>query len=419
MKDIFAEILTIGDEILYGQIIDTNSQWISAELDKIGIRIRRKSSIGDQAQEILDALKEAEKRSDIILITGGLGPTNDDITKKTLCTYFNSTLVLNEEALQEVTAFFNKRGRELTGINRQQAFLPDSCTYIPNRSGTAPGMWFDRNGKVFMSMPGVPFEMKSLMAQEVIPRLREKFKTPVIYHKVIRTVGIGESFLAEKIKDWEASLPSHLKLAYLPSYSEVKLRLTASGEEKDALLKDVEKQVASLLTIVPELIFGYDDDSLEKVIGNLLIQNKKTISTAESCTGGNIAYTLTSIAGSSEYFLGSVVAYHNSIKINILGVKEQTLEEHGAVSEDVVKEMAEGIRKKFNTDVAVSVSGIAGPGGGTEDKPIGTVWIAYSDKDQTVARKLIFGNIRDVNIKLSTIAALNLVRQCLTGTYKP
>jgi len=275
MKDIYAEILTIGDEILYGQITDTNSQWISSELDKIGIRIRRKSSVGDQTQEILDALSEAEKRSDIILITGGLGPTNDDITKKTLTTYFNSKLVLNDQALEEVTSFFNKRGRALTEINRQQAFLPEASTYIPNRSGTAPGMWFDKNGKVFMSMPGVPFEMKSLMTQEVIPRLREKFKTPVIYHKVIRTIGIGESFLAEKIRDWEASLPSNLKLAYLPSYSEVKLRLTASGEEKTPLVKEVEKQITSLLVIISEFVFGYDDDSLEKVVGSLLLKNKK------------------------------------------------------------------------------------------------------------------------------------------------
>lgn len=417
MKDIYADILTIGDEILYGQITDTNSQWISGELDKIGIRIRRKSSVGDNIQEILTALTEAERRSDIILITGGLGPTNDDITKNTLCSYFGSELVLNEDALQEVTRFFEKRGRTLTEINRQQAYLPKACTYIPNISGTAPGMWFERNGKIFMSMPGVPFEMKEIMTREVIPRLKVQFKTPVIYHKVIRTVGIGESFLAEKIATWEASLPAHLKLAYLPSYSEVKLRLTATGDDRDNLIKEVNDQIQKLIPLLSDYIFGFDEDTLEKVIGRLLIKNGKNLAIAESCTGGFASYSITSIPGSSAYLLGSVVAYHNDIKQEVLGVKGSTLQSFGAVSEETALEMATGIRLKFNSDIGLSVTGIAGPDGGTVDKPVGTVWIAYSDSNKSIAKKLTLGNLRDVNVKLSTIALFNLLRQNLiTGS---
>lgn len=419
MKDIFAEILTIGDEILYGQITDTNSQWISAELDKVGIRIQRKSSIGDSENEILEALKEAEGRADIVLITGGLGPTNDDITKKTLGIYFNTQLQLNETALADVTNFFQSRGRELTEINRQQAFLPTSCECIRNTCGTAPGMWFEKQGKVFVSMPGVPFEMKAMMTAGVIPRLQEKFKPPVTLHKFIRTVGIGESFLADKIKDWEASLPTHLRLAYLPSYSEVRLRITASGVDKGLLSEQVDKEVIKLQELIPEFIFGYDDDVLEKVLGEILRKSGKRIAAAESCTGGLISHMLTGIPGSSDYFQGSIVAYHNDVKREVLGVQQETLDNYGAVSEEAVKEMAEGVRKKFGTEAGIASSGIAGPGGGTLEKPVGTVWIAYSDKDGTIARKLTLGNLREVNIRLSAIAALNLARQCLLGIYKP
>ena len=330
-----------------------------------------------------------------------------------MCSYFGSELELNVEALEEVSSFFSKRGRELSELNKQQAFLPKGSIYIPNKSGTAPGMWFEKNGKIFMSMPGVPFEMKEIMTLQVLPRLIEKFKTPVIHHKVIRTVGIGESYLSEKIKDWEASLPNHIKLAYLPSYSEVKLRLTASGNEKSVLIQEVENQIETLKSLVAEFIYGYDGDTLEKTIGDFLIKTKKTISVAESCTGGYVSYLLTSIPGSSAYLKGSVVAYHNDIKHSALNVKNETLNIHGAVSEETVKEMAEGIRRNFGTNIGIAITGIAGPGGGSIEKPVGTVWIAYSDERVLLAKKLIFGNLREINVKLSATAILNLLRQQL------
>jgi nicotinamide-nucleotide amidase len=413
MKDIYADVIIIGDEILYGQIVDTNSQWISAELDKIGVRVKRKTAVGDKKEEILAILKEAELRSSIIILTGGLGPTSDDITKSVLAEYFNSKLKLNTEALVDVTQFFKSKGIDLSELNRQQAFLPEACERIPNRSGTAPGMWFQRNEKVFISMPGVPFEMKAMMNQTILPKLKEQFKTPVIYHKVIRTVGIGESVIAEKIHEVEMALPENIKLAYLPSFGEVKLRLTASGDDLEGLKILVEVEVLKLKKIIGEHIYGYNDDVLEKVIGDLFIKNKLTISSAESCTGGYIAYVLTTIPGSSEYFNGSVVAYQNKIKEDILEVKSETLMKYGAVSEQTVKEMAEGVRKKFGTDIGVSSSGIAGPTGGTEEKPVGTVWIALADKNQTITKKLMLGNDRDINVKRTTTAVFNLIRQCL------
>lgn len=414
MIEVFADVITIGDEILYGQITDTNSQWISAELDKIGIKIRRKSSVGDKEEEIINILEEAEKRSDIILITGGLGPTNDDITKKTLAKYFGASLVLNNQALQDVSLYFQKRGRELTELNKSQAFLPDCCTCISNTCGTAPGMWFKKGKKIFVSMPGVPYEMKTMMKEDIIPRLQQFFKTPVIYHKIIRTSGIGESFLADKIKDWESNLPSHIKLAYLPSLGEVKLRLTAIGETTKELRTLVDDEVEKVLPLITEYVYGYNDNSLEKVIGELLRQKKLTIATAESCTGGYIAHMLTSVPGSSDYFVGSTVAYSNEIKKQILEVKEETLLKYGAVSEEAVKELAEGVRIKFNADVSISTSGIAGPSGGTEEKPVGTIWIAYSDKNGTKTKKLLLSNQREVNIKLTTTAVFNLIRQNLS-----
>ena len=413
MKDIFADIITIGDEILYGQITDTNSQWVSAELDTIGIRTKRKSSVGDQEEAILEILSEAEGRSQIIIITGGLGPTNDDITKKTLCKYFNSSLTLNQEALEEVTNFFKSKGRDLNELNRQQAFLPENCEYIPNKSGTAPGMWFEKDGKVFISMPGVPHEMKAMMQTSILPKLKQTFKTPIIFHRVIKTVGIGESYLSELIKPWEDALPSHIKLAYLPSLSQVKLRLTASGVELESVKKEVDDQINQVLPVIKEYVFGYDNDLLEKVIGQLLHERKMTIATAESCTGGYVAYLITSIPGSSEYFLGSTVAYQNEIKMKVLGVEDDTLAKHGAVSEETVREMAAGVRSKFDSDIGIATTGLAGPSGGDDDQPVGTIWIGYSDKNQTIAKKLRLGNDRDVNIKLTSIALFNFVRQTL------
>jgi nicotinamide-nucleotide amidase len=413
MKIITAELLTIGDEILYGQIVDTNAQWMSVELDKVGIKVIRKTSVGDQEQEILTAFAEAEKRADIILITGGLGPTSDDLTKPLLAKYFNCELVMNEEALAEVTAFFKSRGREMTEMNRQQAALPSACTKITNPIGTAPGMWFDRKGKIFMSMPGVPHEMKKMMTDRVIPKLRETFRMPVIQHKVIRTIGIGESFLAEKISVWEKSLPTHIKLAYLPSLGEVKLRLTGFGEDAASLEKEINILAEKLLPLASEYVYGYGDEPIEVVIGKMLRDRKLTLSMAESCTGGYLSHLITSVQGCSDYFLGSMVPYAYEIKMRQLGVKPEVLEKYGAVSEQTIIEMANIVRAKFNTDIGVATSGIAGPGGATPEKPVGMVWIAYSDKHQTVTKKLQISQDRAINIRMASMAVLNLIRMSL------
>lgn len=405
-----AELLTIGDEILFGQIVDTNSQWMSVELTKVGIRVIRKTSVSDSEGDILTALAEAESRADVILITGGLGPTSDDLTKPCLAKYFNCEVRIHEEALREVTEFFKSRGRELTELNRQQAALPVCCEKITNANGTAPGMWFNKNGKVFVSMPGVPHEMKAMMSNIILPKLIDTFNPPVIRHKMIKTVGIGESFLAEKIKTWEASLPAHIKLAYLPSLGQVKLRLTAYGSDRDALDAENNELVSKLIPLAGEYIFGYDDDEIETVIGKILLSQKATLAVAESCTGGFLSHLLTSVPGSSAYFLGGVIAYDNAVKIHTLGVNENTIQNNGAVSEETVLEMAAKVRKKMNATIGVSTSGIAGPDGGTTEKPVGTVWIAYSDENKTVARKLQLAKDRMINIRLTSIAVLNFIR---------
>ena len=413
MKKILAELLTIGDEILYGQIVDTNSQWMSVELDKAGIKVIRKTAVGDEESEILTAFAEAERRADIILITGGLGPTSDDLTKPLLAKYFNCELKINEEALQEVTEFFKSRGRELTEVNRQQAALPTACEKIANPNGTAPGMWFNKNGKIFMSMPGVPHEMKTMMTNSVIPRLKQTFKTPVIYHKVIRTIGVGESFLAEKISDWEKALPKYIKLAYLPSQGEVKLRLTSFGDSIEKMEVEANELTEKLKSFAGQYIFGYGEDPIEVVIGNTLREKRLTISVAESCTGGYLSHLITSVPGSSDYFLGSMIPYSYEVKMRQLGVKPETLEKYGAVSEPTISEMASVVRARFNTDIGVATSGIAGPGGATPDKPVGTVWIAYSDKHHTVTKKLQLSKDRMINIRMASVAVLNLIRLSL------
>jgi nicotinamide-nucleotide amidase len=415
MNQISAELISIGDELLYGQIVDTNAQWISVELSNAGIKVVRKTTVGDVEGEILTAFAEAEKRADIILITGGLGPTSDDLTKPCLAKYFNCELRIHDEALEEVTEFFRSRGRELTEINRQQAALPECCEKITNSMGTAPGMWFNRNGKVFVSMPGVPHEMMRMMSESIIPKLRQTFKMPVIYHQVIRTAGIGESMLAEKISDWEDSLPKHIKLAYLPSLGEVKLRLTAIGNSEVTIEKEMADLTEKLKSRAGQFIYGLGNDPLEVVIGNHLREQKLTLSIAESCTGGYVSHLITSVPGSSEYFLGSIIPYAYEIKMRQLGVRPETLERFGAVSEETICEMANLVRAKFTTDIGVATSGIAGPGGATPEKPVGTVWIAYSDKHHTVARKLQLTKDRMINIKLASHAVLNLIRLNLPG----
>lgn len=406
-----AEVITIGDEILFGQITDTNTQWIGTELTNIGIRPIRKSSVGDTEAAILEVLAEAEARADVILITGGLGPTKDDITKTTMCKYFDTELVINEHALEIITSFFVKRGRPMTELNRQQAALPKACTYIANYWGTAPGMWFERNGKVFISMPGVPFEMKNLMTNAILPKLKAFFETPVIQHKMIRTVGIGESFLAERIEAWEDALPPHIRLAYLPSFGQVKLRLTATGTDAEQLKAENQAQVDKVLPLIQEFVFGFDNDEMETVVGRLLKEQGQTVATAESCTGGYVSHLLTKIPGSSHYFVGGIVSYSNEVKINQLGVKPETLAEFGAVSEATVIEMSEGVRQRLGTTYGIAASGIAGPDGGSEEKPVGTIWIACAGPSGTVTQKLQLGKFREQNIQYTGIYLLNLLRK--------
>ena len=405
-----AEIIAIGDEILYGQTLDTNSHWISQELDTLNIKVHQKTTIGDTEKHILTALKEAESRADIILITGGLGPTTDDLTKPCLAKYFGVGMTMNEEALEEITSLFNRAGRTMTIQNEKQAELPDNCEKITNAMGTAPGMWFEERGKVFMSMPGVPYEMKAMMEKDVLPRLGAKFQKEVIVHRIVKTVGIAESRIADMIEEWQSNLPENQKLAYLPTHGQVKLRITGTGAEEDIVRQHIQKSIDKLLPLIDRYVFGFDDDELEVVIGEMLKSKNATISTAESCTGGNVAAAITKVAGSSAYFMGSIIAYDNAVKQNLLDVSSSDLEKYGAVSEEVVKQMAEGVRKKLNTDVGISTSGIAGPGGGTEEKPVGTIWFGYSDGKKTIARKMNFTKNRELNIKFATVFALNIFR---------
>ena len=410
---ILAEIITIGDEILYGQIIDTNSAFMGAELGKIGIKIKQISSVSDNATHIKNALDEARTRADVILITGGLGPTKDDLTKTTLAEYFGVGLKLDEQSLADVTEIFRRHGREVTELNRQQAFLPENCQPVRNVLGTAPGMWFEVEGKIMVSMPGVPFEMKRMMLDIVLPRLQQHFQLPKINHKVIQTIGIGESFLAEKIANWEDSLPLNIKLAYLPSLSSVRLRLTGIDNGTDNLELQMQQEVDKVSKLIPEYIFAYGEVTLPEAIGNLLKERGLTIATAESCTGGLVAHQLTSISGSSAYFMGGLVAYDNAVKIEQLGVPEDIIKAYGAVSEETVTQMSRNIRQKLKTDIGIATSGIAGPTGGTPEKPVGTIWIAYSDENQTVARKINFNRTRELNIEYTAKAVLNLVRQSI------
>jgi nicotinamide-nucleotide amidase len=414
-SEIKAEILAIGDELLYGQIIDTNSHWISQEMDKIGVRVVRRTTVGDNRDAILSAFKSAEERADIILMTGGLGPTNDDLTKPLLAEYFGCELILFPEALEAVRSFFERRGRELTALNKLQAHLPSKCTYIPNELGTAPGMWFQEHGKIWMSMPGVPHEMKKLISDQVIPRIKTQFKLPLIYHKVIKTVGIGESWLADLIKDWEKELPDHIKLAYLPSLGQVRLRLTAFGEEQEQLINEVEKEIQKVTPLIEKYIYGYNQEKLEEAIGRLLKLYGKKVALAESCSGGYISHLITSIPGSSDYFQGALIPYHNQFKNRILNVDDDILKEKGAVSEETVIQMSEHIRDLFEADFGLASSGIAGPSGGWAEKPVGTVWIACAMDGKTVTKKLQLTQDRMLNIQLTGVAVLNLLRLCIEG----
>ena len=406
-----ASIITIGDELLIGQVIDTNSAFIAQELNKAGVFVKRRVAVGDNENDIRIALDEESTYSEIILITGGLGPTADDITKPLLCKYFNGKLVVNEEALQNVKYLFEKVfKRPVTEVNRKQAEVPDVCTVIQNKRGTAPGMWFEKDEKIFVSMPGVPNEMQGMM-KEVIEKVKSKFELPIIIHKTLLTAGIGESMLAEHIKDFEAALPSHIKLAYLPNYGMVRLRLTTSGYDKDAVANEIETEFEKLKSLTKEFLVTDEDEPMEKVVGKLLAARNETIATAESCTGGYIAHIITSHPGSSKYFKGSVVSYDNEVKQNVLHVSNQTLQTVGAVSEETVKEMLKGVLDILKTNYAIAVSGIMGPDGGNEEKPVGTVWIAVGNKENITTQKsnLRFDRMR--NIQVTSMIALNLLRK--------
>jgi len=427
------EIINIGDEILIGQVINTNAAWMAEELNRNGFKAWQFTVISDNREHILQALEDASARADIVLVSGGLGPTKDDITKETICEFFTTRLVFNQEAYENIEALFARRGYPVTEVNRKQAELPESCIALPNRLGTASGMWFETSGQadrrtggqgkkklptagcqlptVFIFLPGVPFEMKEMFTREVIPRLKERFTPQAIIHKTVLTQGIGESFLADLIKEWEGNLPAHMKLAYLPQPGIVRLRLTAAGSDQGVLQQEVDLEIFKLHTIIPDLIFGYDNDTLESIIGHLLMQQKKTLSVAESSTGGYTSHVITSIPGSSAWFQGGVVAYSNRAKEDLLYVKKETIESHGAVSEQVVMEMAIGARSRFRTDYAIAITGIAGPSGGTVDKPVGTVWIGLATPEGVSAKQFLFGDNRERNIRRTALTALNLLRK--------
>lgn len=396
-----ATILNIGDELLIGQVVNTNASSMSQMLIAAGIDVCGTFVIGDRADDIDFYLHHCIERSDVVLITGGLGPTKDDITKKTLCDFFHSELYENQEALANVKRIFDARGYELTPINRQQAWVPRCCTMVNNILGTAPCMWFDYQGKVVVSMPGVPFEMVNLMQTEIIPRLQAHFLTDQIVNKNILVQGIGESFLSDLIEPWELSLPSTIRLAYLPQSGMLKLRLTARGSHDDRALlqQQIDRAVAELYPIAGQYIVGEDLETLPELVADTMKRHHATLATAESCTGGALASQLTAMAGASEYYRGGVVAYSNEVKECALGVSHQTLLDHGAVSEETVRQMAEGARSRLGSDYAVATTGIAGPGGGTPQKPVGTVWIAVASRQQTVARLLHFGDRRAQTIE--------------------
>ena len=412
------EIMTIGDELLYGQVIDTNSAFMGQELGKIGLRVRQISSVSDRAGEIVAALDLARQRAQVVLITGGLGPTKDDLTKHVLARYFNTELVLHEPTLRHVEDIFKRFQRPMLDVNRQQALVPANCEVLHNAVGTAPGMWFLDQGTVFVSMPGVPFEMKRLMTDHVLPRLQQQFHIAPIEHVVVMTAGLGESFLAQKIADWEDALPANIKLAYLPSFGAVRLRLTGTDDGHSTEHgPDLRGRMLALLPAlrerIGEYIFAEEETTLEAAIGKLLLAKNLTIGTAESCTGGLVAQRLTSVPGSSGYFRGGIVAYHNDIKQEELGVQPETLAQYGAVSEATVREMAEGARRRLGVDVAVATSGIAGPGGATDTKKVGTVCFAYADATQTISKEYVLDRGRALNVEYAAQSVLALLHQQL------
>ncbi len=413
------QIITIGDEILIGQIIDTNSAWIGQLLNKHGFRISKIVTVGDGEKEIFDAIENSMNESDLVLMTGGLGPTKDDITKKVIANYFGVEMKFSDETWEKIQKFFKHIGRTTTPAHREQCYMPSNVHLLYNKMGTAPGMWFDKNNKVLISMPGVPYEMKYLMEHHVLPKIKEFFSTTPIAHRTIRTAGMGESRIAERVEKIESNLPDFIKLAFLPNLGHVRLRLTGMHESETKLNQILDKKVKELEAEISDIVYAIEDISLEEVVGIKLVEKEMTVSTAESCTGGFISHRLTSISGSSAYFNGSVIAYSNAVKINQLGVSEKTLEQHGAVSEATVKEMVQGSLKLLNTDFAIATSGIAGPTGGTPNKPVGTIWIAVGNKEEIKTLKLQLGKHRLKNIEYTSNMALNLLYKFLIDKKNP
>ena len=411
-----AEIISIGDEILIGQVINSNAAWIGEALTGIGIEVGRNMAIADVGQEIKSALGESARRAELVIITGGLGPTRDDITKKALTEYFGGKLVRNEEAMKGIRELLGSRGVNMNPLNEEQAMLPDNCTLLPNRFGTAYGMWFSKDGTEFISLPGVPYEMKAMVTGSVLPRLRDEYSLDTIINKTLLVQGIPESHLAETLSEFEDQLPEKVKLAYLPSPGRVRLRLTGRGKDAQEISDLIEIESEKLRKRIPEgNFYGYNDDRLEQVVGEILKKRGAALALAESCTGGTIAQMITSVPGSSEYFLGSVVAYTNDIKEKVLGVKPDAIVQSGAVSESVVRQMAEGVLRLYGADYSIATSGIAGPGGGTPEKPVGTTWIAVASKEKTISRLYHFGEHRGRNIQKASMTGLNMLRMLISG----
>lgn len=411
-------LLTIGDEILIGQVTDTNTVWMAQIMMENGFHIASKSACSDTAESILNALRQATENAEIILMTGGLGPTKDDITKKVLAERFGGKLVFHEETYARIARYFEKVGRPVPPTMRDlQSMLPDNCDILPNRVGQAPGMWWERDGKIFVSMPGVPFEMQDIMENQVIPRLKSKFPGRPIAHRTILTAGEGESTVARRLENFEENLPENIGLAYLPALMQVRLRLTGTHDDPVFLEKQLDAEAAKIHALLPDIIYGVEKQTLESVIGDLLVARNLTVGTAESCTGGYVAHLLTSVPGASRYFPGSVVAYSYVMKEKLLGVPHGALLKTGAVSEQTVREMVAGALELLNVDIAVSISGIAGPDGGTDDKPVGTVWMAVGNREKTEAQKMIYGRDRQKNIHMSAVGALGMLRKFILENY--